>query len=212
MRKGLFVIFIMSVIMFSMKVHADGPPMNSEGEVYVDHLIIVMNDEQLKEVGQTRLLTLTEEQHKFFKKQDERYPRKVEIITPYYRDCTCGLNAYGVWNKQRHIAMPLSQLRFMNYGPKGELYQIPKPKTLSEGGTVVIDDRGDMYFNNKPLKKSEVKEAINKITTSDDGEKKIVCFNFPPSINNDVDKTIKALVDELREYARLLQVRTCIAG
>jgi hypothetical protein len=199
-------------LLFTGIAFADGPPMNKAGNVYVDHVVIILKDQQVGEVGRTRKLTFDKEQLAYLRKMDKKFPKAIAVITPHYDYCTCGLPIYGIWNRIDRVAIPLYAIGMIDYQEVEETPQVKYSRRLEDGGVITVDAKGDMYFMNKPVRRDEVKEAIDKIANWKGKRRKYLCFNLPPKISDAVDGKIKKLVDEIKSYAGGLNMNICIVG
>lgn len=209
--KALLVILCFAIL-FPGIACADGPPMNEDGDVNVDHVVIILKDRQVGEVGRTRKLTFTKEQHDYIKKMYKEFPKQIPVITPHYNRCTCGLPIYGIWNRIDRVAIPLDLIGPIDYREIGEMPQVKPPRRLSDGGVITVDAKGDIYFLNKPIRIEEVREAIDEIATKKDKDRRHLCFNLPPKISKEVDDKIKKLVDKVKSYASGFGMNICILG
>jgi hypothetical protein len=215
MRKNTVVLAVLFALICTSPAFADGPPMDERGDVYVDHVVILLKDQQVGQVGRTRKLTFSKEQHDYLRKMHKKYPKEIPIITPHYADCTCGLPVYGIWNRLNRVAIPLIEIGMIeNYEREGMWEGTPStpPRTLEDGGVIKIDAKGDMYFLNKPLRKEEVKKVMQKIADGDRKRGSYLCFNLPPKISKEVDRKVKVLIDEMKSLASKLNMRLCILG
>lgn len=199
-------------LLFTGVAYADGPPMNKDGDVYLDHVVIILKDQQVGEVGRTRKLTFDKKQLDYFRRMDKKFPKQIPVITPHYDFCTCGLPIYGIWNRIDRVAIPLNLIGAIDYQEIEEMRQVKPRGRLEDGGVITVDAKGDIYFLNKPIRRDEIKEAINKIANRKGKRRKHLCFNLPPKISKEVDRKIKELVDAIKSYAGGFGMNICIFG
>jgi hypothetical protein len=94
---------------------ADGPPVDVDGRVFAERVILHLSQAEQAEVGRWRTLTLSTAHGRALRKRMRRVPEVLQIVTFFYDDCTCEMPVYGIWNRPFEVAVPIE----------------PRPKGLS---------------------------------------------------------------------------------
>ena len=199
MKKYLFLIFLLSVMVIPCShIIADGPPVKPDGTITQKYIPFKLTNEQIEEVGRTRILTLNKTQVAVLRKLSKVLPEKLPILTPYYNDCSCD-TLYLIWNKKSSVGLLTEEIKNFE-----EIYQYYKKtfgyqKVLDNWttGQIIIDSLGDLYYDTKKINTNDV-EVLVKDKVSKKVEEVSLILNYPPYINKEINKKIKSVTDELR--------------
>lgn len=86
---------------------ADGLLFDSERQhCSAIHTVIPLTPEQDREVQRTRLFTPTPEQLAMLRSINPSCPARLQVVTPWYNDCGCGMHGYVLWLRPGEIEVP----------------------------------------------------------------------------------------------------------
>jgi len=182
---------------------ADGPPINEKGEITTDHITFYLNEDQIKEVGISRVLTLDKKQAEILKIIFCGVDiRRIEVITPSYSNCACDLFPYAIWNAKNKVSLPIVYLDCAAppldsadsppFHSKKQHEYIPYVSEGKKGwyGPINIDSEGDFYFKNKQITEYEIYKIIKKMAKIEDKDDPVIFFSLPPKIQDTIEKKI----------------------
>lgn len=191
-KKIFFVITI--VLLLITKGMADGPPVDSSGNITSKHYVLKLTAEQKKEVGSIRILTLNTEQMKIVKK-NPIFPKKIFILTPTWNCCTCDIPVYGIWNKPDQVAIPDYLVDgYKNYIEFFNNYSVSYDLSKEER-EIVLDIDGKIFNLGKEINLEKVTDIINKF--SKDKENNYITIHQPPMKDSKTQKYIEGLLDKI---------------
>ena len=216
--KNFFLAF--ATVLMGVNAFGDGPPMDSDGKILEDHVVIVLNEAQLKQVGAFRVLVFTDEQHEYIKRISGNFPKRIWTVTPHYRLCTCE-RIYGIWNKIDQVGIPLKVLdnpyqhdqdflenhnqliesTLQAGGSPGFSFWKPLVKDKSWCGTLTIDQKGNMYSFGRIMATDDIERFISECPAAKGKADNTIFLSPPPSIDEEVDRKIHALIEHIRKYA-----------
>lgn len=192
-----------------------------------DHTVIVLNEEQIKDVERTRQVVLTDEQLKPLKAIYEKTPNKLEVLSSRWELCTCGVEFYGIWCRVGELDVTHSYLKSMKesdeYRKKNPPQEIEKVDSDLDGGDeqasdyweeegyldvgrhIILDSRGDMYLDGKRISEEQLRAEIDEVRAIEAPDKEVsyfISFDTPPPISEDIDKRIHNLIDRVNAYCK----------
>lgn len=181
---ALFLILTFPNISF-----AEGPPVERDGKVFVDHVVLHLTDIQLEQVETRRLVEFTSSQSKLLRALNPLVPDSIPVIAPSYNNCTCEFFLYGIWNKPKAIAVPL----FL-FGVKGWNQQLfDKQFANWASDFFVIDTQANIYWHGKKVSKDDV----IKIAKETEGQAFLdLPLMHSPAVASRVNRLVKSLVKE----------------
>lgn len=207
-------------LLISMNALADGPPIDKNGNITADHTVIVLDKDQLEQVGKYRILTLTDKQHEKFKKICDLFPKKMWVITPHRRLCTCE-KIYGIWNKENQVGIPFylldypcdlgrafaenhSKLIEDTLNPDDSLtssFWMPLVRDKSWCVTLTIDHQGKIYWFGRKIEIRDIEKKISESPKSIGRRQNSIFLSPPPSIDKETDERIKGLITRIKRSA-----------
>ena len=105
--RGFWIWFIVACLAAIPSARADGPPVNIDGTIDGEHVVLHLSQAEQDEVGRWRFLTVSPAHWKALRKRMRRVPEVLQIVTPFYDDCTCDIPVYGIWNRPFEVAVPI---------------------------------------------------------------------------------------------------------
>lgn len=149
------VIALLLISIFPSMGFAEGPPVDEDGKVFVDHVVLHLTDDQMELIETKRLVEFTPSQHKSLKALNPSVPSVIPVIGSSYNNCTCELLLYGIWNNQGQIAIPL----FLFGGDETWIKYAPifdKQITAWGSDFFVIDTKANIYWQGRRVAKKDV--------------------------------------------------------
>ena len=200
--------------------------MDRDGKILEDHIVIILNEAQLKQVGTQRILVLTDKQHEYIKKICNIFPKEIWTVTPHYKLCACE-TIYGIWNRIDQIAIPLKVLESTcGYGQTfvqnhiknivSELKPIdssdltfwrPLVRNKSWSMTLTMDHKGNMYTLGRRITKPDFESIVFDSPIPKGDEKNRIFLSPPPSIDKETDNRINTMVDHIIKYASKKEIK-----
>lgn len=122
------------------------------------HYLVKLNEDQLEEVTIAGTLTLTRTQWQEVRKLSPSAPKRIEDIFPStHNDCTCGEEEeiYGVWFKDGTVAVV-----YLDAPVPFEKLDAETKDKLAKDLSFRMDERGQLYHDNKLIPYSEVKSRV----------------------------------------------------
>jgi len=195
-----------------------------------EHMVIHLNEEQIKDVERLRQVVLTEEQMKPLKAIYEKSPNRLTILSSRWADCTCDVGAYAIWCRVGEIDVPHSSLRtqeamdryFAEYpldvnsdydensaGEPGE------EEYAFVGEHIIVDSKGDMYLGGIRISEEDLKKVIDEIGLTEVRAREVcryIDFDLPPPINEEVDKSIYDFLQRTKAYCKEKNVEFSAIG
>ena len=231
---------IVGVCLVCTNALGEGPPMDADGNVTEDHIVIIMTEAQLEQEGAYRILDLTDEQHTRLKKMCDVFPKMIWTLTPHYAMCTCELT-YGIWNRRTQVAIPHRVLESAcAYGRKhAEAHTVSIESRLRQKtekpasafwkngrshwmGSITIDHEGIMHSNGAVITRKEIRKLIANSPAIGDGEENTsileakpkipntIFLSPPPSIDEGTDARVEKLIEDIEAYAAEKSARVVI--
>ncbi len=215
-------IYILMFIFIFADAYADGPPVDTLGNVHGKYFAIKLNESQVKEIGRNRTLKFTNKQYNYLRKKLKNLKRKIFVLTPFYNDCTCDL-IYGIWNRRDSVAIPdyMSDMlkeenssgqtgNDQNSGQEKEKCKNIK-SGLSEWPMIQIDLEGNIYFRNNRKSKKGLFAMIREMASLN-GNDGSIYVSRPPKTDKETDDNILKLIGEITIYAKKYKISVEVAG
>jgi hypothetical protein len=140
-------------VCFSLKVNAEGPPINMDGTISGQYKGIALTLSQKIQLETQRYIKLTASQQKLAGLNNE--VEELFVLTSNYNDCTCGLT-YAIWFHTDSIAVFGSDYSSYDTMPNGAvlpgraLRQIAYLKSKEHQTLcLTIATNGDLYYKNQ---------------------------------------------------------------
>lgn len=204
MNKKIFK-FVLILFLIVYSIGAEGPPIEPDGAMNVEHIALKLNKEQLALIGNSRVFKLEKEQLALIRKINPEFPDAIRVLTPSFQDCSCSLSTYGIWNKRDQVCIAIKQImRGKNDADKDVL----KPKTgdlTKSSAYVYVNDKGELYLNQKLITQNELNEIIKKLV-SDKDISKMVYLNLPPRVDKETNDKIIKMFSELEKFGKKHEV------
>ncbi len=215
---NLYLTLIVALI--STNIFADGPPIDKNGNITEDHIVVILSKDQLKQVGRHRVLTLTDEQYETLRKICNVFPKKIWAITPHWKLCTCE-KIYCIWNKRNQVGIPHKVVNYacdlgqsfvrhhneliestlsMESLPSSSFWK-PLVKDKSWCVTLTMDYQGKIYCAGRIIGIDDIEKGLSESPESIGRFKNTVFLSPPPFIDKETDKKIKILIDQVRNSA-----------
>lgn len=165
-----------------------------------DHIVIKLTNDQVIDVEANRNLILTEEQHLVLTKMNLKFPRKLEILSSRWDDCTCGIAAYAIWCRVGEVDIPTHVIRHFDNAEVNDENEENGTKVLK----AIMDSKGKMFVNGKMQTKKEIEAlavSLEKTFTSAQKMQTYITVDTPPPISEEVDHEIFKTLRELESFA-----------
>lgn len=192
-------------------INADGPPIDFDGTVSVDHLAIKLSKEQLERVGYSRILKLEKEQLALIRKINPDFPEIIRVITPSFEDCPCNNGIYGIWNKKSQVCIAINQITRDKKHAEKNLLNNKIDDLTKNTAYLYMDSNADIYLNQKKITLEKLNEIMKKLTTVQDGAK-FIFINMPPKIDKETNEKIINILKDLKEKGKQLDVKIYETG
>lgn len=169
------------ILISSSQLKADGPPVDSLGNIRGKYVSIKLTQTQIDHLQKNRYLELTAAQQK--KVAFLKLPKTVDIVDPHYNDCTCGM-IYGIWYTLSEVAFPYrdtSSARAFNSDPEGAHFYNNYSKEYNKNELFIGTD-AQLYYMGKSISLKEFESIIEKKLT-DQNNKYLFVF-IPPQKGN----------------------------
>jgi hypothetical protein len=168
---------------------AEGPPVGKDGNVFVDHVVFELTDEQLRQVETRRIVEFTPSQHKYLKALKSYIPSAIPVVPATYNNCTCEFFLYGIWNRSKQIALPLFLF-------DSEWTQWRFDEQFDKWGSdfFVIDSQANIYWQGKKVAKEDVIQIV-KQAARDTAFLDLPLMQSPETTSR-VKRVLKSLVKE----------------
>lgn len=194
---GPLLVFLLLPI-FATSALADGPPVKDDGTITAEHIVIKLTARQLIEVGTRRFLTLTEQQREQLGPKAPPIEHRYIVLTPLWRDCTCGMPVFAIWNRLDSVAIPVRGLeRSLKFDEYVEAETNAQDRYASwQNNSIVVDARGNPHHKGVLLSKTGIKKTVRML-----GKSGHVVVNRPPHGGKKLEARIKSVLEEIRVLA-----------
>lgn len=209
--KHLILAFVLLFLAICLSMKADGPPIDDDGSVNVEHIALVLNKEQLAMVGSIRILKLEKEQLSLIRKINPDFPAAIRVISPSYQDCTCALPAYGIWTKRLQVCIALYQIKSNDQQITKDILKEKRDDLAKNSAYVYVNDKGELFLNNKLITQKALEDIIKKLEV-DKENLKMVFLNLPPVIDKKTNEKIFQMIKDLQAFGKNLNVAVYEAG
>jgi hypothetical protein len=196
-----------------------------------EHTVIILNEEQIKDVERLRQVVLTDEQMKPLRAIYGKTPNKLTILSSRWAMCTCDVGAYGIWCRVGELDIPHSSLRaqeemdeyFAEYSIEetgGNDSSADEGEPADDGYAfvgehIIMDSKGEMYLNGIRISEEELRKIIDEVSSSAVRARDIcryIDFDLPPPISEEVDKNIYEIVQRTNAYCKERNVEFSAIG
>jgi hypothetical protein len=176
-----------------------------------EYSVLKLSSSQRQQVERSRVIDLTLSQWKSLQQVGKECPKRLQVLTSDYDDCTCGVSSIAVWFRPGELEVP------HRYIPQAINNDGPEDSLPFAG--LVIDPDGLVWLNEKPIKMSGIKSTMNENAKVYRSVNEIAedhwsyCYiEAPPrpAIRN--LPAIKKLVEALRVYADSQRIHLYIPG
>lgn len=186
-----FIILLLALLN-SWLIFADGPPIDSSGNIRVPYFTVELTETQKSNLENSRRIQLTETQQGIIKNvwpYDE-----VEVLDPHYHDCTCGMY-YAIWVNPNEIAFlgdsavskeldaELIEEQFEMYS---ELYSEDRNNSL------YIGINGDVSYNGEIIRSDKLIGVLDGIQQRDNDKQYVIIYVAPEQGNDNWKSVIAA--------------------
>lgn len=185
-RIAMVVIVALSAVAAPVDfVRADGLPMSSDRQhAGGEYTVLTLTEEQDQEVQRNRLFTPTAEQLALLRKIDPTCPAKLQVVTPWFDDCGCGMHGYVMWFRPGEIDAPHGAIsrweRFdglviqaeaaegdttainLMQGQGAEVVAADRRIISHASGDLVMDLDGNLYCNGDSIDTAEILSMIDR--------------------------------------------------
>lgn len=210
MKSSIFK-FVLLFLVICLSMKADGPPIDDDGSVNVEHIALVLSKEQLTMVGSRRILKLEKEQLSLIRKINPDFPAAIRVITPSYQDCTCSLPAYGIWTKQFQVCIAIYQIKSNDQQITKDILKEKIDDLTKNSAYIYVNEKGELFLNNKLITQKALEEIIKKLEV-DKESKKMVFLNLPPRIDKKTNEKIVQIINDLEVFGKKYNVEVYEAG
>ena len=178
---------------------AEGIPIDlTRTKITTDHKVFSMTADQVEEAVAFRTVTLTAAQWADMRKEFPGFPKRVEVVTHQYNDCSCGLSsAFGIWLPDRKLGIPTRWLK------KDKITTSIEHGLKTKGFCAInVDHRGQFYKDGKlvpfAVLKEQIRAGIKGYMATKDGVHIQLFVGYPAEMN-EKSVTLAARVGELRK-------------
>lgn len=212
-------------------VRADGLPYSEGGELYSDAVIILINDNQFKEVDTRRAITLNDDQKYLLKRLFKVVPDKLTVVSSAFndgREDAENSEVHCIWMRDRMLAITHSiganEIQRKWYEDHARFVSVADPKRL------VISSEAKIYRDGKELSFADMYRLIDELSKTppepNEGRKNIgvppprsrlmldhavasISFSLPPKVNWAESEDINpgSLLQAFQAYAATKQVQ-----
>lgn len=183
---------LLSALLNSWLIFADGPPIDSSGNILVPYFTVELTEIQKSQLENSRRVQLTETQQGILKNvwpYDE-----VEVLDPHYDDCTCGMY-YAIWLNPNEIAFlgdstvsealdaEMIEEQFEMYS---ELY------SEDRNNSIYIGINGDVSYNSEIIPSAKLKGVLEGIQQRDKDKQYVIIYVAPEQGNDKWEKVLTA--------------------
>ena len=175
----------------------------------VPHTVLKLNEKQRNDVERLRTITLTRKQRAELEKLCPDIPKKFEVLSSRYDDCTCMMADYAIWCRIGEVDVPhgalASRAQMKEMQAQMAEFNEDSDEDKSQGmadfvyETVIIDSNGKMFLNGKPLDQSGIENLL--LDMKKKGLRSTLCFDVPPPIDEASEQRIRQLVEQTGKLA-----------
>jgi hypothetical protein len=188
--KHKFLILI--IILTSNCLLADGPPINTAGNILTTYVSIKLDTNQIRHLQNNRWLELTPAQQKSLHFLD--LPKYVDIVDPFHRDCTCG-QIYGMWYTVDSIAFAVKDTNIIvkhNWSDEEfKAYNSSEQLRTIDPNDLFITSAGQISYMGKIVEIKNIQDKLRKIEIKkNDKIKYITIYQSPLKHNKSKNKVI----------------------
>jgi hypothetical protein len=205
--RTLLVLLVWACVAVPSAARADGPPVDLNGKVHGEHVVLRLSQAQQDEVGRWRTLILTPEQRRSLGKRMRRVPEALIIVTPFMDDCTCDLAMFGIWNRPFEVAVPIeshptdaSADEFERKRTTRKEIETGRRKMagLAPAPYVEMDIEGKLYTHGREISIEEVLRILDSLTPKNWKEESLY-IDRPPHRDSATTERIRQTIATLTE-------------
>ena len=163
------------------KLYADGPPIDTLGNIRCEFLSIKLDDAQIQHLQSHRWLTLTPLQREQLKSL--HLPKYIDVFGPFHGDCTCG-QVYGMWYRIDSLAFCKRNLQprdSLEYDYDMAWYNDDK-NFQSDSQNFHIGSAGRIIHNNQVVSNDNIYSVVDSLTKARN-ERYIIVYQPPINKN-----------------------------
>jgi len=180
-----------------------------------EHTTLKLTKSQIRDVEQRRTVILNESQLKQLRKLYGNMPKKLEVLSSRWDDCTCGMGIYAIWCRPGEIDIPHSRIeanREADAYTKEHPNEVPDADWDADDSSgqskterVIIDSKAAMFIGGKLISEKLMYERIDRLVATQAQTSSVspaIFLDVPPPIDEKADQKIKTLIDRLEQYCR----------
>ncbi|MDX2361281.1 MAG: hypothetical protein QNK23_10775 [Crocinitomicaceae bacterium] len=207
MKQNLIFLFI---VFFSLITHAEGLPIDKNGNITVPHFTIPLTLNQGLYLENHRRIELTKEQKKYI---PPGYDVNIlDVFDPHYADCTCG-SIYGIWTSQFEITLLGDTTHLSNPNSEGTISRFYEPAVNNEDytpnpiGLLHIGISGVLYYKGLiVMTDDEMNVILEELMAA---QKNPILFVYlPPKKENEHWSSVEATIKKIKGLANYDLVKT----
>jgi|WetSurMetagenome_2_1015567.scaffolds.fasta_scaffold345434_1 hypothetical protein len=216
MKIIFFIVFIFSFYSF-----ADGPPVDKDGNILIDHLSFYLDAEQLKHIESNNYLVFNNDQVRILQNINPQFPKQIYLLSPFYNDCTCGM-IYAIWNKSNQVGIAIEEI--INYQTI-DIEEINSELSLSDTSNQIFyfEDstatlmiyfgiNGDIYINHKSISENDLFIESDKYLSSEKIKHKYLIVRRPPQKDKLISSKIESTIKKIELYSKNNSINLWISG
>lgn len=185
------------LVLSAIGIYADGIPLTADrSKLSIEHFVLQLTDKQIDTIGRARYISLTPYQKKIL--NNKNLPSKIIVLTPSYRDCTCGIDIFAYWNKLGEVM--IGKFYVTQY-KKGIVQEYEQDKNSIWIG-IIIDAYGNLYYNEQKVSTKGIGKLIDKSIGKVGSKNVSITFNYPVKINDAITRKINESVKIIRAYSK----------
>lgn len=208
--RGFWIWFIVACLAAIASARADGPPVNIDGTIGGEHVVLHLSQAEQDEVGRWRSLTVSPAHRKALRKRMRRVPEVLQIVTPFYDDCTCDMPVYGIWNRPFEVAVPIEARA---EGPSSDEFErkriTRKEETAGRAAAakrapdpyLYMDIEGRLYCNGREINLDEAIRIADGLKAKD-WKNDSLYVDRPPHRDPATTERIRATLAVLADYCK----------
>ncbi len=144
--------------------HADGLPNSDRGSLHCEAAILIMSDDQFKEVDTQRTMTLNNDQKRMLRHLFKTVPDKLTIVSSTFNDNLEDASLYSVhsiWLRDRMIAITYTG----NYNEPSErqFWEQATFDSVANPDRLIISSEGKIYREGRELSFPDVIRLIDEL-------------------------------------------------
>ncbi len=187
---------------------ADGLPFNAGRAHLTGEVVIVKLDPgQRQSVSRQRRLDLTGAQMRLLKRETGHAPRKIQVLTRHYADCTCEMGPVAVWFREGEVELPVFLLKHADESQSAGDQENARGE--GEAPELVVDERAQFWFGGRSVPVAELEPFIARWDQARAGgknkraeEKRYLFLDAPPYFTEGGEARFLQSLGRLRVLAK----------